>query len=98
MQKVFYVKINKDKKCLKYLQIGNNKKCKPECDVDDGIFKKIVKTGTYNIYQCIGTCSNENGLYLIESDKECVNKCPSGKNFIINGEFICRDQCPTTHQ
>ena len=82
-----------------YNKIGANKKCKPECEEIDGIYKKLKETingdNEYNIYECINGCSTENGIYVVESEKECFTACPVGYKKIKYGDFKCLPQCPT---
>ena len=60
-----------------YNKIGKDRKCKSECESEDGLYKKKVETlSNYNIYKCINSCSSENGGdYAIEDTFECVPNC-----------------------
>ena len=75
-------------KCPEGFYIEGNE-CKSSCD---NYFKKnyLDEAKTKYNYQCIQVCDN----YTL-SNKECIEKCPLGENFIGKNK-VCRSACDGT--
>ena len=84
-------------KCSKNnMFIGNDKKCKSECSVNDGKhYYPFSPQSGYTIFKCTKTCSNSSYPLSSYNDQQCYKSCnDAGSNkYLSRSENKCYSNC-----
>ena len=76
--------------------VGNDKKCKAQCESDDGLYyHKLAEFSSpeqYKTYSCMHQCQ---GTYQYKAlnTNECYDECPETHPYLSEGEKTCFASC-----